>query len=133
MQFKCPPPPNPLGISEHDRRPKEAMEEERRKKLQDERKLKDEYTLMLMGKIPKEINWNPVHVDHNKYKQIGDNSPHPLFKREPYLDPMLLMSRQMRDDTVFGKPNFHRYLKPLSPSDVNVEFGGIKKPFKVIV
>jgi len=39
----------------------------------------------------------------------------------------------MKDDVVFGKPNFNLYFKAMHPSDLNEEFGGTKtKPFKCI-
>lgn len=43
------------------------------------------------------------------------------------------MARQMKDDVVFGKPNFNLYFKSMKPKDLNEEFGGTKtKPFKCI-
>ena len=39
----------------------------------------------------------------------------------------------MKDDVVFGKPNFNLYIKGLKPKDINEELGGLKtKPFKCI-
>ena len=39
----------------------------------------------------------------------------------------------MKDDVVFGKPNFNLYYKGLKPADLNDEFGNVKtKPYKCI-
>ncbi len=53
--------------------------------------------------------------------------------KEEFTPAYLQLARQLKDDVVFGKPNFNLYFKALKPRDLNEEFGGLKtKPFKVI-
>jgi hypothetical protein len=57
----------------------------------------------------------------------------PFLEKGEYTTKYLELARQMKDDIVFGKPNFNRYYKTSKPADINEEFGGIKtKPFKCI-
>ena len=56
-----------------------------------------------------------------------------FLDKDEFTPAYLLLARQMKDDVVFGKPNFNLYSKPLKPSDINDEFGGVKtKPYKCI-
>ena len=63
MRFKCPPAYNHLGISEHDRRPQEIIERERRIKEQEEKRKRDAYLKMLTDKLPEKLMWQPCHID----------------------------------------------------------------------
>ena len=121
-----------MGISEHDRRPKEAIERERREKERKEKEEREAYIKVCLGKVPEKLPWHQYCAIVDKQRQMGDGSAYPLFKREPYIEPLLSLARQMRYDVIFDKPNFNRYMKPLGPSDVNVEFDGTKSNFKQI-
>lgn len=56
-----------------------------------------------------------------------------FLDKEQYESVYVQMARSMKDDVVFGKPNFNLYSKPLKPIDLHDEFGGLKsKPFKCI-
>jgi hypothetical protein len=53
--------------------------------------------------------------------------------KDEYITKYLELARQMKDDVVFGKPNFNLYSRSMKPADLNVEFGGtVTKPFKCI-
>jgi len=121
-----------LGISEHDRRPKEVIERERKNKFDEEQQARLEYYAMLTGSEPKQKLWHKTVQPTDKLLQMGNGAQHPMFKREQYIEPLAIVARQMRDDVVFGKPIFHLYAKPLKSNDLNLEMGGIKKPFKVL-
>ena len=57
----------------------------------------------------------------------------PFLDKEEFTPAYLQLARQMKDDVVFGKPNFNLYFKSVKPNDLNEEFGGVKsKPFKCI-
>ena len=121
-----------MGISEHDRRPKEVLEREKQRKLMEEKKDHDDYMKMLIGRIPEKKLWQPYIKSPDKVRQMGNGQLQPLFKRESYIEPGVLLARQMRDDVVFGKPIFRLFTKPLKPNDVNVDLGGIKKDVRSI-
>eukprot|EP00826_Nyctotherus_ovalis_P016265 TRINITY_DN1469_c0_g2_i3.p1 TRINITY_DN1469_c0_g2~~TRINITY_DN1469_c0_g2_i3.p1 ORF type:complete len:239 (-),score=73.04 TRINITY_DN1469_c0_g2_i3:55-771(-) len=132
LRFKCPPPYNHLGISDHDRRPKEAIERERKLQEAEAQKKQAEYTTMLTGKFQAQKAWQQYVKLPDRKRQVGTSEYHPLFKREEYVEPVILLARQCRDDVNFGKPLFRLYSRALKPSDVNYELGGVKKPFKVL-
>ena len=119
-----------MGISEHDLRPRDAIERERRAKEIAEKRDRDQYTAMLTGKAPDQKTWQKYVKRPDKFNQMGTSKPQPLFKRESYMEPMIMVARQMRDDIASGKPIFHLYNKRLGAHDVNVELNGAKIPFK---
>lgn len=56
-----------------------------------------------------------------------------FLDKEEFTPAYLQLARQLKDDVVFGKPNFNKYFKAMKPNDLNDEFGGVKsKPFKCI-
>ena len=90
------------------------------------------YSISLKGKTQEKKIWQQYIKLQDNSHQLGNGNFHPLFKREDYIGPEVMLARQMRDDVVFGRPIFHLYSKPLKSCDVNYEFGGVKKPFRVI-
>eukprot|EP00826_Nyctotherus_ovalis_P042309 TRINITY_DN4333_c0_g2_i3.p1 TRINITY_DN4333_c0_g2~~TRINITY_DN4333_c0_g2_i3.p1 ORF type:complete len:529 (-),score=124.75 TRINITY_DN4333_c0_g2_i3:47-1633(-) len=132
LRFKCPPAYNHLGISEHDRRPKEALERDRRQKDLAAKQEQDRYNQMLAGKFSSSKLWQSYIKLPDRGRQVGNALLHPLLKRDPYMEPVVVLARQMRDDTVFGKPVFRLYSRPLKPLDIDVELGGIKCDLRTI-
>ena len=66
---------------------------------------------------------------HSKFPKIKEK----FLEKEEYTSCYLQLARQLKDDVVFGKPNFNLYFKTLKPDDLNEEFGGTKsKNFKCI-
>ncbi len=100
--------------------------------MEEELRVKEDYNTMLTGKASEKRMWQHYIKAPDKLHQLGSAKSHTLFKREQYIEPMVALARQMRDDVVFGKPIFNKYIKPLKSNDINVEMGGIKKPFKVL-
>lgn len=88
--------------------------------------------MMLTGKAAEKVMWQHYMPLPDKLHEIGSGTPHKLFKRESYLEPMIVVARQMRDDVVFGKPIFNLYSKQLKSKDINIELGGAKKPIRVL-
>lgn len=132
MRFKCPPPPNPLGISEHDRRPREAIQLEQ-KKLDLLRKQQQlEYEAAFKGKVGEEKKWTKFYKLPDKLHEVGTAKRHELPERSEFVDPITVIAKSLRDDVVYGKPLFQKYARPLKPEDLNIEMGGIHKLFKVL-
>jgi hypothetical protein len=53
--------------------------------------------------------------------------------KEEYESGYQRLARSLKDDAVFGKPEFDLYYQGLKPESLNVEFGGLKtKPFKCL-
>jgi len=122
-----------LGISDHDRRPKEVIERERKlKEIEDERQ-RIEHTTKLIGKQPEIRTWQRYIKLPDRKRQIGTKQYHPILEKEEYIEPIVLLARQYKDDINFGKPIFHTYSRALRPSDVNYEMGGIKKAFRALL
>ena len=119
-------------MSEHDTRPKEVIEKEKLKKELEEIYQKESYAKMLIGKLPDKRSWQQYIKIKDKLKQIGNGESHSLFKREPYIEPILLLARQMRNDEIFGKEIFKLHSKPLGTTDKYLELGGTKKPLRTI-
>jgi hypothetical protein len=66
------------------------------------------------------------HAPFKKEKKL-------FLDQEEFTPIYLQIARQMKDDVVFGKPNFNLYFKAMKPKDLNEEFGGTRtKPFKCI-
>ena len=86
---------------------------------------------MLTGKKMDKKMWQHYVKAPDKMNQIGTNSLHPMFKKDSYIEPMVVLARQMRDDVVFGKPVFHLYAKPLKSNDINMQLGGTRAPLKL--
>lgn len=55
---------------------------------------------MLLGKLPHKDMWQKYYKLPDRLRQIGNAKQHILFKRGSYIDPVLLIARQMRDETI---------------------------------
>jgi hypothetical protein len=54
----------------------------------------------------------------------------PFLAKEEYETGYQRIARTLKDDAVFGKPEFDLYYKGVKPEDLDTEFGGLKtKPF----
>ena len=87
--------------------------------------------------------WEWSHKLAMKYQQISSKVPHLYLRGEKAeastnLDPeqwesaYTLLSRQVKDDLVTGKPKFNSYIKQMRPEHREKGFGGQPEPFKVI-
>ena len=56
-----------------------------------------------------------------------------FLTKDGFVPAYLELARTMKDDFVYGKPNFDLYYIGLKPEQVNVEFGGKQQPFRVIL
>jgi hypothetical protein len=78
---------------------------------------------------PISIGLKDKYQKEKRFRMGGDI----FLPKDEYEHPSLAMARQMKDDVVFGKPNFNLYHKGQKPEDLNNEFGTIeKKPYKSI-
>lgn len=73
-----------------------------------------------------------AHKFNDKHSTMPKEK-NPFLDKEEFTPAYLQLARQLKDDVVFGKPNFNLYFKSMKPADLNEEFGGTKtKPFKCI-
>eukprot|EP00347_Sterkiella_histriomuscorum_P011430 403372486 len=144
LRYKCPDPYNKYNMSEHDTRPKEVIERHRRNEEQEKQMRKLEYESILKGQpLEKKKAWllyhslpdklTPVSHDFKDKHSKAQKEKNPFLDKEEFTPAYLQLARQLKDDVVFGKPNFNLYYKTMKPSDLNEEFGGTKtKPYKCI-
>ncbi len=125
---------NPLGISAiHDRRPRELIQKEEKAKQDQEEQERLAYENALAGKERTKSAWRGCYRLPDRRHQIGwKDAQHPMLDKEAYVDPVKELAARLRDDSEAGKPEFAVYTRPLRPSDLNYEFGGIHKPFKIL-
>lgn len=131
-------------MSEHDTRPKEVIERHRRAEEAEKQAKKLEYESILKGKpLEKKKPWLLYHTLPDMLTPVSQNfkdkhaskpkEKNPFLDKEEFTPAYLQLARQLKDDVVFGKPNFNLYFKTMKPNDLNEEFGGTKtKPFKCI-
>lgn len=151
LLYKCPKAENQYNLSEHNTKPKMVQDVELKEREALEATRKEEYEKALKGDKPrpKDLTWNQfLHVP-DKLKPIATGlkeqylpkknkvrSDKEFFEKDPYGDEtaLLVMSRQMRENEVFGKPNMNLYFKPTKArdEDIDVEFGRVTKKYKTI-
>eukprot|EP00350_Pseudokeronopsis_sp_OXSARD2_P007138 CAMPEP_0170549714 /NCGR_PEP_ID=MMETSP0211-20121228/7861_1 /TAXON_ID=311385 /ORGANISM="Pseudokeronopsis sp., Strain OXSARD2" /LENGTH=76 /DNA_ID=CAMNT_0010855899 /DNA_START=2145 /DNA_END=2372 /DNA_ORIENTATION=- len=61
--------------------------------------------------IPVAQNFKDTFVTKDKEKNV-------FLDKEEYTSAYLQLARQMKDDVVFGKPNFNLYFKSMKPQDL---------------
>ena len=104
---------------------------------------KDEYLLQLKG----EKAFNPTWVQYHKVsdtlqplaaglkekglpRRVKPKEDTQFLPRDDYASGYERLVRTLKDDAVFGKPEFDLYYKGLSSDDKSAEFGGLRtKPF----
>jgi hypothetical protein len=75
----------------------------------------------------------PLSLTFKDKHSKSQKEANPFLDKDEYTSTYLQLARQLKDDVVFGKPNFNLYFKAMKPNDLNEEFGGTKtKPFKCI-
>ena len=66
-------------------------------------------------------------------KNVKPKEASPFLPRDEYASGYERLVQILKDDAVFGKPEFDLYYKGLKPEDRVVEFGDLKtKPFTCI-
>ena len=132
-------------------KPKMVQDKELKERRNLEAQRKEEYEKALQSDKPrpKDLKWEQfLHVpdklknmstglkDYYKPKKSKIDEEKPFLTKDQYGDetPLLVMSRQMRENEVLGKPNMSLYFKPLKArdDDIDEEFGRITKKFKTI-
>jgi hypothetical protein len=104
-------------------RERERAEEHRRR----------EYSELFTGKQTRQRDWQGFIKLSSQTQEMGSGHNHLLFAREQYIEPLELLGKQMREDLLPpGNPIFHLHSKTLKANDLNIELGGIHKPFKVL-
>lgn len=151
LLYKCPKAENPFNMSVMNTKPKMVQDKEvqERERLEAQRQEEYEKALKSDKPRPKDLNWVKYHHVPEKLKPMATglkdeykprNSKRdystPFLKKDTYGDdtPLLILSRQMRENEVFGKPNMHMYFKPTKArdDDLDVEFGRVSKKYKTI-
>ncbi len=63
--------------------------------------------------------------------QKQDNSE--FLPKDDYMTGYQKLAQTLKDDAIFGKPEFDLYYRGVKPSELDVEFGGVRvKPFKCL-
>ena len=143
-QIKGAPAYNPHYISEFNKQPVFVQEKLRRKQEAQEQQAKDDYMRQLKGDKAFNPEWVQYHKlpeklvpisqgVRDKYQRRGMpkmEEPTQFLNKEDYESGYQRLARTLKDDAVFGKPEFDLYFKPMKPENLNEEFGGLKtKPF----
>ena len=56
-----------------------------------------------------------------------------FLPKDDYMTGYQRLAQTLKDDAVFGKTEFDLYYRGVKPSDLDVEFGGVRvKPFKCL-
>lgn len=145
LLYKCPQAENPYNLSAMNTKPKFVQNKELKEQEALEAKQKDEYEKAIQGDRPrpKDLTWTKYHHVPEKLKPMAtglkdEYKPKkvkavedPFLPKDQYGDetPLLVLSRQMRENDVFGKPNLNLYFKPLKArdDDRHFEFGRVLK------
>ncbi|EAS03404.2 hypothetical protein TTHERM_00732510 (macronuclear) [Tetrahymena thermophila SB210] len=122
-RFKCDSLPNPYGMSQHDSRPKEALEreqKEKKRKQEEEQKKIDEF----MGKTQQDKPWvkyfKLADMDHNF---VDQNRPQ-LLEKGSYADPSSILYNLLRGDSEYKLP-FKLAHRTLRAGDKNLFLGEV--------
>ena len=68
------------------------------------------------------------HGHKDRYLVKGKQPESTIFlDKEEYASGYAKLARTLKDDAVFGKPEFDLYYKGLKPRDKDVQFGDLKK------
>jgi hypothetical protein len=150
LLYKCPLAINPNNLSTLNTKPKIVQNKELKEREALEAQQKEEYEKALQGDKPrpKDLTWTKYHHMPAKLKPMAADLTDEYRPRkvkcveDPFLlkdqfgdeTPLLVMSRQMRENDVFGKPNLQLYFKPVKAADddLDVEFGRITKKYKTL-
>jgi hypothetical protein len=151
LLYKCPKAENQYNLSILNTKPKLVQDKEQREIERMMESRREEYEKALQGDKPrpKDLNWvkydhvykklNPKETkpkDYYRPKNVKKEEETPFLTKEQFGDntPLLIMSRQMRENDVFGKPSMNLYFKPTKArdDDIDVEFGRITKKYKTI-
>ncbi len=78
-----------------------------------------------------------VPISHglkDRYLKGAKQEKSEFLDKDEYASAYVRLARAMKDDAVFGKPEFDLIYKGLKPHDIDVEFGNVKnKPFRCIL
>ncbi len=86
-------------MSEHDRRPKQALLKEQTEKERAEKERDDQYYFLLTGKQRDDRKeWKRYFKLPDIKKEIASQTPPPMLKQDSYEEPLLAMIRNMRDE-----------------------------------
>lgn len=151
LLYRCPKAENPFNMSVMNTKPKMVQDKELREREMIETQRKEEYEKALQSDKPrpKDLTWQQYHhvpekllpmstglKDFYKGNKKFKDFDKPFLPKDKFGDetPLLVLSRQMREGEVFGKPNLNLYFKPTRArdDDIDVEFGRVQKKYKTI-
>ena len=142
-QIRPAPAYNPHGLSEFNPKPQFVYQKQRKQEEVEVQRKKDEYLLQLKG----ENAFNPTWVQYHKVsdtlqplaaglkekglpRRVKPKEDSQFLPRDDYASGYERLVRTLKDDAVFGKPEFDLYYKGLGSDDKSAEFGGLRtKPF----
>lgn len=125
-RFKCDPLENPYNMSQHDLRPKEALEKDEKEKKKKERE-NDEMLSKFLGKYVANKNWRKYFRRSDLHRKEGfiDHKPPEFIGKEHYVEPTQIMNNLLRGEAVYGE-NFKLFHRSLRSTDKNLFFGDNK-------
>lgn len=143
-QIRPAPAYNPHNLSEFNTQPRFVQDKERRRVEVATQQVKDDYLRQLKGdkafnpdwiqyhKLPEKLT--PISLGFkDRYQKRGVKKleePDVFLPKEDYETGYQRIARTLKDDAVFGKPEFDLYYKGTKPGELDTEFGGLKtKPF----
>ncbi len=107
-------------MSEHDQRPREALEreqKEKKRKEMEEKRMIDQF----LGKKEQSHDWIRFFKLADREHNFVDHKRPALFPKGPYEPPSNVLNNLLRGEAEFTE-NFKLYARPLKPSD-RCEFG----------
>lgn len=125
-RFKCDPLENPYNMSQHDLRPKEALEKEEKRKKSKEKE-EEEMLSKFLGKFSSKNQWLKYfrRADlHRKEGFIDHKPPEFIIKDHHYVEPTQILNNLLRGEAVYGE-NFKLFHRSLRSTDKNLNFGDI--------
>lgn len=123
-RFKCLPLENPYNMSQHDLRPKEALDKEEKLKKMKEREQEEQMSRFL-GMFVANKEWKKYfrRADlHRKEGFIDHKHPEFILMKGGYNEPTQIMNNLLRGETEYDQ-NFKLFHRSLRSTDKNLFFG----------
>ena len=122
-RFKCDPLDNPYNMSQHDLRPKEALDKEEKGKNLKERE-EEENLSKFLGKFIGKGEWSKYFRRADLHRKEGFiDHKHPEFiAKGHYVEPTQIMNNLLRGEAVYDK-TFKLFHRSLRNTDKNLYFG----------
>lgn len=139
-QIRPEPAYNQHNLSEFNTKPQFVYQKQRKLDEAQQTQKRDDYLRQLKGDSAFKEDWVQYHKVSEKLvpiaqgfkdkyqrkgmKKLEENTQ--FLNKEEYASGYQRLARTLKDDAVFGKPEFDLYYQGLKPEHLNEEFGGLK-------